>query len=442
MKKRSISYELIRILHLRIYYRAFHRKIKVAGKENIPNKPTIIVMNHQNTLMDPMALIGTLSVQIFWLTRADIFKKKFTAKILTWLRMLPIYRQIDGTENLKKNDITFNKSIEIIKKGIPLGLFPETTHWGKRKLRNTKKAVPRIAFLAEEKENFAMGIQILPIGLYFDNYFNFGRDSFVNIGKPIDVSKFKGVYQENQVKAYNELKAEIEKSLREVMIDIQPDEYYDTIEDVRLIYRNESLKALNLKSGDLANEFKADFRTVNALNDAYQKDINKLNKIDALNKQYSAILKNFNIKDWLCAKEKISLIEITLSALLLIAGLPLFIYGFVFNAAQFHFPSKAIKKILKDQMFVRAFNFSIGFFLFPISHAIFAVIFALTLSESFWQTIIFLFSLPIAGIIAFYYRRFFVRFKAKLRYMSIGKEDKKDLLKKRSEIIEEVSKLF
>jgi len=442
MKRRSISYELIRILHLNIYYRAFHRKIKLVGKENLPDKPTIIVINHQNTLMDPMALITTLKVQICWLARADIFKKKFIARLLTWIRILPVYRQVDGSENLKKNDITFAKSSEIIKNKIPLALFPEATHWGKRKLRATKKAVPRIAFLTEEKNNFNLDIHILPIGLYFDNYFNFGRDCFINIGKPITIGKYKELYFENQVKAYNELKNEIEASLRSVMIDIQPDEFYDTFEDIRLIYRKESLKALALKSRNLENEFKADQRTVNALNNCFSNNLEQIQKIDSITKEYTSLLKKFNIKDWLCENKSTSALNISGSFIVLLLGLPFFLYGFIFNAAQFYYPSKIIKKKLKDKMFTRAFNFVVGFFIFPITHVLFTTVFALTISTSFWQDAVFLFSLPITGLIAFYYRRFFVRFLARIRYLRISTADKKNILELRQKLIHEVSTIF
>ena len=71
----------------------FYRKVLAYGREHIDfSVPTIFAPNHQNALMDAMAVIGTLNRQLIFLARADIFRKKFVARILYKLKMLPVYR--------------------------------------------------------------------------------------------------------------------------------------------------------------------------------------------------------------------------------------------------------------------------------------------------------------------------------------------------------------
>src|SRR3989339_643350 len=84
----------------------FYRKIIVQGKENIPKStPVMFTPNHQNAAIDPYVLVATASAgQILFLSRADIFAKPLLAKILQLIKILPIFRERDGTDSLQKNN--------------------------------------------------------------------------------------------------------------------------------------------------------------------------------------------------------------------------------------------------------------------------------------------------------------------------------------------------
>ena len=102
MKIHSTGYFLLREL-VRIPYHLFYRKINVIGKEHIPtDKPIIFAPNHQNALMDPLAMIFSTPKQIVFLARGDIFKGNLLIRILTFLKILPVYRQHDGKAALKE----------------------------------------------------------------------------------------------------------------------------------------------------------------------------------------------------------------------------------------------------------------------------------------------------------------------------------------------------
>ncbi len=114
MKVHSIGYLLFREL-VRIPYSLFYRKINIIGKENIPrNKPIIFAPNHQNALMDPLAMLFSTPKQIVFLARGDIFKGNILITILTFLKILPVYRQHDGKAALKKNNAVFDESVDYL----------------------------------------------------------------------------------------------------------------------------------------------------------------------------------------------------------------------------------------------------------------------------------------------------------------------------------------
>ena len=168
-----------------------YKKIVITGKNNIPrNKPIVFAPNHQNALSDSVAVILHTRFQPVWLGRADIFKSKHLAAILKFIKIIPAYRIRDGRENLAKNDKTFNDSVKILENIAALALFPEATHSGKRQMMAHKKAVSRIVFLAEEKTNNILDIQIIPTGIYYSHYWKFNRSLVLNFGEPICVKDF------------------------------------------------------------------------------------------------------------------------------------------------------------------------------------------------------------------------------------------------------------
>jgi len=172
MTKWSLFFEFM-CSYVKIFFRIFYKHIQSYGKENIPHKkPMIFAGNHQNALMDPAAILLTNPNQSVFLTRADIFNNPILLKIFTSFKMLPVYRIRDGADNLKNNERIFNKSVEILEAKMSVALFPEATHTDKRRLRPLKKAVPRIAFMAEDKNDFNLDLQIVPVGIYYEDYIN------------------------------------------------------------------------------------------------------------------------------------------------------------------------------------------------------------------------------------------------------------------------------
>ena len=124
----------------------FYRKVIVLGLDNIhPDDHVIFAPNHQNALMDALAVLFTHKGQPVFLARADIFKKKIIASILYFLKILPVYRLRDGFNSLKGNDEIFNKTIDVLKNKNGLVILPEGDHAGFRRLRQLKKGICRVA---------------------------------------------------------------------------------------------------------------------------------------------------------------------------------------------------------------------------------------------------------------------------------------------------------
>ena len=211
----------------------FYRKVIVMGRENInPDDPLIFAPNHQNALMDALAVLFTHKGQPVFLARADIFRKKMVAAILYFLKILPVYRIRDGFSSLKGNDDIFVKTIDVLKNKNGLVILPEGDHAGYRRLRQLKKGICRVAFQSDEATGFNLKIKIIPIGIEYSHYTRYRQVLTVTYGKPIEVSEYHELYRQSPERALNELRTRLSEEMKSNMIHI-PEEDYEAIDELR-----------------------------------------------------------------------------------------------------------------------------------------------------------------------------------------------------------------
>ncbi len=429
----SLRYEIMRY-YVKTAHTIFYKKISITGLENIPkDKPLFFAPNHQNALMDPFIVIATTKKRPVFVARSDVFKNPFVAKILILCKVLPAYRIRDGKENLKKNVELFNTSVKILENKNIIGLFPETIHTDKHRLRILKKGVQRIVFQTEEAHDFNLGTHVVPIGINYSNYWNFKSKILINYGKPIPVAKYKDIYLENPQKAMLALRDEMTEGLLPLMIHIKTEEFYDLYELLREIYHADMLKTLELPVNE-KNKFIADKKLIDALDEELENNPKNIKDLDFKVKGYNSGIKEYNIRDWVLRKNE-NLPSILLKSLLLLLILsPVFIYGAINNIIPYLLPSLITTKV-KDKQFTSSIILILGFILFPLFYLIQSVLF-LAFIEPNWLTLVYLISLPITGLIAFSIHRYFIKLRAQWVFLLNRKKEKLiKLTKLRKEII-------
>jgi 1-acyl-sn-glycerol-3-phosphate acyltransferase len=396
--KRSFSWDL-RALYILPLHRLFYKNIIVEGKENIPDSgPVIYAPNHQNALMDPLLILHATRKQIVFLARADIFKNKILAGFLKSFKILPVYRIRDGKENLNKNDESFDMIVDILEHNMPVGIFPEAAHSNKRRLLSLKKGIPRVAFLSEEKNNFTLGVKIIPIGIYYSKYNTFRSIAHVRFGKPISVSDFKETYIENEQKGMLALRDKMLKGLQPLVIDIRNIELYDIYESIRRLYVKQLIKRFKLGQLSQINKFRAAKITIESL-EKYEKSAPEaMQNLGEKVINYNTLKSKHNLSDQSIEKPKISLIRLIISMVLLLAMSPIFIYGLL-NNLLVYLPPKLLVVKIKDMQFHSSVKFIWGLLILPIIYIIQFFIFY-AISTSWIWAFIYLLSLPISGFAA------------------------------------------
>ncbi len=394
MKVYSLGYSILKNI-VAIPYHLFYKKIKVIGLENIPKgKPIIFAPNHQNALMDPLAMIFTTPNQIVFLARGDIFKGKKLIAFLNFIKILPVYRQHDGKEALKKNDAVFAESVDYLERRGSFCLFPEAKHNPHRNLRPLKKGIPRIAFQALVASNFELDIQVVPTGIYYDNKDNSGAYLQIKYGQPIAVKDYIEKIKDNEQKAMVALSNDMAPKIRPLIIDIPEDENYDLIEYIRTLYSPRLLKRFNHKVND-ENKFLMDKALIEELNKIFIPDSVRFKVKDLVGEL------SINKIELTIVSNSLSFIQVLLNLLFFIILSPLAIVGLILNAVPFVLSKYLRTQLIKDPQFTSSIKFVVGAIIMPVYFLIIALL-SLFFTQYYWS-IALLFVMPILSYISYFY---------------------------------------
>ena len=168
-----------------------YRKVSVKGEENIPTDgPVILAPNHCNTLMDALVILRAHRKPTVFGARADMFNNKIVAKIMYFMRILPMVRQRDGLRNVLKNVETQDIIVETLENDVRFCIFPEGRHRAAKSLLPLGKGIFRAALAANEKFGEKKPVYIVPVGLEYGDFFRFRSTSLATYGKAINVTEF------------------------------------------------------------------------------------------------------------------------------------------------------------------------------------------------------------------------------------------------------------
>ncbi|MBN1988263.1 MAG: 1-acyl-sn-glycerol-3-phosphate acyltransferase [Bacteroidales bacterium] len=401
IEKWSMGYHLLKMYGSSLFHTYFPKE--VVGIEKIDfNDILIFAPNHQNALIDALAVLYTKNWQPVFLARADIFKKPLLDKFLTFLKIMPVYRIRDGYSNLQLNDAIFQKTLDILKNKNCLVILPEGNHDGHRRLRQLKKGIARIAFQAEEATGNTMNIKIVPVGLEYSHYSKFSSPMLIRFGEPISVSKYYQRYKENPAVANNELMEELATRMKEQMIHIESEEHYNSYEAIRTGFARSMVEKKGIRNS-LNNQFLAAKALIAALNTLQQTNTTHFNKVINAANGYSLSLNHYGITQGLLANNRIRTASLALRIPALAATLSIFTYGFLNNALPIATVA-AISSKIKDPQFVSSVRYAIGLFAFPIFHAIQALVFWSITGNGIW-TLGYLASMPVSAMLMHAWRK-------------------------------------
>ncbi len=215
--EKDLGYDFLRPIVDNVTTRSY-RKIEIRGKENLPTDgPYILAPNHCNTLMDALVILRAYKGATVFGARADMFKRKLIAKIMFFLRILPMVRQRDGLRNVLKNVETQDIIVETLEHDVPFCIFPEGRHRAEKSLLPLGKGIFRAALAANTRFGSEKPVYIVPVGIEYGDFFRYRSTCLVNYGKPINVTEFiKTLETENEAQMIEPLRRELASRMSEL----------------------------------------------------------------------------------------------------------------------------------------------------------------------------------------------------------------------------------
>jgi 1-acyl-sn-glycerol-3-phosphate acyltransferase len=147
---------------------------RVIGRENIPDGEGLILCCNHISNWDPVLLGCGIDRQVHFMAKEELFRIPVISSLITDFGTFPVKRGAGDRQAIRK-------SLEIVKEGKVLGIFPE----GTRNLSNPGKVgnvLPGAAMIA-----LKAGVRVVPVAID-GPYRPFSRRITIIYGQPIDLT--------------------------------------------------------------------------------------------------------------------------------------------------------------------------------------------------------------------------------------------------------------
>jgi 1-acyl-sn-glycerol-3-phosphate acyltransferase len=174
----------------------FYSSIRVEGRERIPQTgPVIIAASHHNALVDAL-IAGWIAPRRLTLTaKATLADNAFLRWLFPAVGVVPLRRASDErnksgneTPDPSRNLSAFESILDVLENQGMVLIFPEGKSHSEPELAPLKTGVSRIALAARDTRH-VHNLQIIPLGLNFEDKGNPGTAVLAEVGEPISLDQ-------------------------------------------------------------------------------------------------------------------------------------------------------------------------------------------------------------------------------------------------------------
>ncbi len=352
--------QTLAVITLNIYY----RKVVYINRQNLKAKgPLMVVSNHMNTGLDPLFAVMHTPERCYILANYGLFKNPISSAILSTLYCIPIQRIQDIPQGeLPKNEDAFRACDEHLRAGRSIYLAPEGTSFIERHIRECKTGMARIVFSAESKNNFALDLRILPIGITYYDALKFGTDVVVEVGEPFSADGYAAAYAENPRQAVADLTQDIENEFIKLTVHCKDAEEDDFLKKLETLLSNDfpldaeahhwRSKKIVAKMHEWQDRNLADFEQFKTDVEAYFSTLDKAKLKDTSEKTTNTPLP-------ILSGSAISILGILIA-------FPVFLIGFLSNIIPAWLSNRMIKVANVDWAYDTTVRYCCGLVFFPL----------------------------------------------------------------------------
>jgi len=289
----SLRQIILWLIHL------FYPRIEIQGRGNLPPGGSIVfVLNHPNGLLDAALLMIGLKRHVSFLGKSTLFVYPILGILIKAFGALPIYlRREDGMwggpkgDAKERNEETFARCRKLLRDGGSMALFPEGTTHSEPELLPLKTGTARIALGAEAESDWSAGVQIVPVGLWYEQKTRFRSSALVVVGQPFTLSDYADAYAADPDQAVDSVTERIRDGLDHVVLQA---ENSDLLAAIPLLA---AWTAPNGKSLSLVEEHEWTAKVLTAFKELRRNDPARLETIALRAQRLASALSRLDIND-------------------------------------------------------------------------------------------------------------------------------------------------
>ncbi len=420
----KINYHIVKFL-IGYGFRTFFQKIYFINKEYIPeNGPIIFAANHPTAFIEPIVHIPFMkNYESFFILRGDYFKATWARKALNSLNIIPIFRQRDGVENMRKNMELFGVFQNLLHEDKNITIMVEGSHDYHKRLRTVQRGTARMT-IGTYKAYGDDDITILPMGVSFSEVTAFRGIIYVKFGEPIVFKDYVKRVEENERKTMLHITKQIQERLRTCMVHIEQEADDEVTDQLLEMNRNSHRIPIFFAYSEEDTLLEQEIAFANNVNDMPDA---KKESFKSKMQGYQEALKKQHITDLGIGKQYILNLWNTLFVFL---GFPIFVLSCLV-----HFPLiLLVKKLMgmnKKKEFVTSLGLAATSFGYPIWWLLWGII-----AFIFWNKWLFIgvALLPILTYLSLFYWDISRYWRAAWQFNKLGKDKRKHLLNLREEV--------
>ncbi|MEX1190815.1 MAG: 1-acyl-sn-glycerol-3-phosphate acyltransferase [Brumimicrobium sp.] len=412
--------------------RLFYKEIRIKNKKNLPQKgPLIIIVNHPNTLMDAWVVGMICNQPIYYMAKATLFDSKFKLKLLRSLNLIPINRQGEGKIEGVDNEDSLSECYRVLSEGKTLLIFPEGTSYKERVLRKLKTGTARIALETELRNQGELGLKVVAVGLNYSQQEKFRSDILIDIDKPKGVTDYLEEYKVDSISASRKLTSQFRTRLENVLMTTETIDEENLVDSIYKVINSKYTEITETKERGVRGEV------------SKKKDIK--NRLDEIKILQPWLIEEIKIKikaiNWKLEKMHIRadfldrrfrstmfLRQLFISIIFILIALPVAIYGLIHNLFQYLLSDWFIPKLSTDVEYYAPLAVLTGIVIYPVTYAGFLLMAHYAFDLKWFGLIIYLLTLPSAGIFAYWFSKYLKNISYNWQYMLLM-VDRKDILK-------------
>lgn len=170
----------------------FYSSIQIAGLNRIPARgPVLLAASHHNALVDALIAGWIAPRRLTYTAKATLMDNAFLAWLFPIVGVVPLKRASDerkkrseGSPDSGRNAGAFESILDALGNGGMVLIFPEGKSHSEPTIAPLKTGVSRIALEARDQRGIH-GMQVIPVGLSFEDKETPGTAVLAEVGEPI-----------------------------------------------------------------------------------------------------------------------------------------------------------------------------------------------------------------------------------------------------------------